>query len=121
MRRHPRRAQVDPTAPRAWATDDRTGFIGNHKDLKWQYDWRGNQLTNLRILTFDPDEPQRQLGTLLIPPDPPPLYNARPEAYFIDEYANILLESADRVYADVPIMAEQSTDTDRIPITLELT
>ena len=85
MRRHPRRAIVDPTAPRAWATDDRTGFIGNHKDLKWQHDWRGNQLVNLRILTYEPDNPQRQLGTIIIPPDPPPIYNARPEGYPVDE------------------------------------
>lgn len=31
------------------------------------------------------DVPQRQLGVLIIPPDPPPIMNARPEQYAIDE------------------------------------
>lgn len=87
MRRHPRRAAVDPTSPRAWATDDRSGFIGNHENLRWQYEWAGNQLVNLRILIFDDeyDRPQRQLGTIIIPPDPPPIIQARVEQYNIDE------------------------------------
>ena len=85
MRKHPRRARVDPENPRAWATDDRTGFIGNQQDLKWQYEWAGTRLINTRILTFDPDEPQRQLGVVILPPDPLPILNARPEQYDIDE------------------------------------
>jgi hypothetical protein len=87
MRRHPRRARVDPTKPQAWATSDRTGFIGNHVDLQWQYEWAGTQLINKRILVYseEMDKPQRQLGTLILPPDPVPIINARPEQYDIDE------------------------------------
>ena len=87
MRRHPRRAAVDPTSPSAWGTDDRSGFIGNHKNLCWQYQYRGTQLINTRVLTYPDmlDVPQRQLGTIILPPDPVPIMNARPEAYFIDE------------------------------------
>lgn len=87
MRRHPRRARVDPTSPRAWGTSDRNGMISNHENLRWQYDWAGTTLINKRILmSFDElDEPQRQLGTIVLPPDPPPIMNARPEQYFIDE------------------------------------
>lgn len=87
MRRHPRRARVDPTNPRAWATSDRTGFVGNHEDMQWQYEWAGTQLINKRILVYpeELDVPQRQLGSLILPPDPTPIINARPEQYTIDE------------------------------------
>lgn len=87
MRRHPRRASVNPTAPRAWRTSDRNGMVGTHAKMVWQYDWAGLELINKRIL-IHPDEldkPQRQLGTLILPPDPVPIMNARPEQYAIDE------------------------------------
>ena len=87
MRRHPRRARVDPASPRSWAADDRSGFIGNHENLCWQYEWAGSRLINTKILVFEDelDKPQRQLGTIILPPDPPPIINARPEQYDIDE------------------------------------
>lgn len=87
MRRHPRRAAVDPTSPRGWGTDEKSGFIGNLENMQWQFQWRGTQLVNTRILCYPDmlDVPQRQLGTIIIPPDPPPLMNARPEQYAIDE------------------------------------
>lgn len=55
--------------------------------MRWQHDWRGTGLINLRVLVYDfeYDKPQRQLGTLIIPPDPVPIVNARPEQYDIDE------------------------------------
>jgi len=87
MRPHPKRAKVDATSPRAWATSDRSGFIGNHENMQWQFQWRGKSLINTKVLVY-PDEmdvPQRQLGILIIPPDPPPIMNARPEQYTIDE------------------------------------
>jgi len=31
------------------------------------------------------DEPQPQLRAIIIPPDPDPVYNARPEQYSVDE------------------------------------
>jgi hypothetical protein len=31
------------------------------------------------------DEPQRQLGVLILPPDPEPIMNARPEPYAMEE------------------------------------
>ena len=87
MRPHPRRARTDPSAPAAWGTDDRSGFIGNHRDLRWQMEWAGTKLINTHILVFEDeyDQPQRQLGTLVLPPDPPSIMNARPEQYSIDE------------------------------------
>ena len=87
MRRNPRRASVDPSWPLGWGTSDRNGMIGNLADMQWQWDFAGNKLINKRILVHkdELDVPQRQLGTLVLPPDPPPLLNARPEQYSIDE------------------------------------
>lgn len=90
MRRHPRRAAVDRSSPRAWATDDRSGFVGNHENLRYQFEWAGTGLINTGILVF-PDEldvPQRQLGTIVLPPDPPTILTARPEPYAIDEVSS---------------------------------
>lgn len=62
-------------------------MIGQHERMVWQYEWQGARLINTRVLVH-PDEldvPQRQLGTIVVPPDPPPIMNARPEQYDIDE------------------------------------
>ena len=87
MRPHPRRAETDVSSPRAWATCDRCGFITNHYKLSWQHEWAGTDLVNRRILVCEIclDAPQRQLGTIILPPDPTPVMNARPEQYDIDE------------------------------------
>ena len=87
MRKHPRRTHVDPANPMAWATSDQNGMIGQHNKMKWQHDWRGNKIVNLRVLVHEDelDKPQRQLGNLSLPPDPVPIRNARPENYSIDE------------------------------------
>ena len=87
MRPRPRRAEVDSSRPKAWATCDRCGFILNHSKLHWQFDWRGAKTQNLRILVCETclDIPQRQLGVNVLPPDPVPIMNARPEQYAIDE------------------------------------
>lgn len=87
MRPHPRRARVDASSPRAWATSDRNGMISNHEDMSFQYDWAGTGLVNKKILVSQDelDIPQRQLGAVILPPDPMPILNARPENYAIDE------------------------------------
>ena len=89
MRKHPRRAEVDPNYPSGWATSDRNGHVGNLSKMKFQHDWAGPRIINKKILVHEDelDEPQRQLGSpALLGPDPPPLINARPEPYPIDEY-----------------------------------
>jgi len=50
----------------------------------WQYDWRSERLTNLRILVCTSgcwDEPQEQLRAKILSPDPTPIANARPEPF----------------------------------------
>lgn len=81
------RAEISPTRPRARGVCDRCGFIYNHDQLRWEYDWRGPRLQNLRILVCEPcrDTPQQNgQRTILIPPDPVPIQNARPEYYVGD-------------------------------------
>lgn len=77
------RAKVDANSPRAFAICDRCGFLYNHVNLHWQYDFRGRSLANLRILVCDvcEDDPQPQLKPRIIPPDPVPIMNARPERF----------------------------------------
>lgn len=77
------RAVVSATKPAALAVCDRCGLTYNLKDLKWQFQWAGMQLQNLRILVCHPclDIPSIQLKTIILPPDPVPLPNVRPEPY----------------------------------------
>lgn len=77
------RAKVNATSPSAFAICDRCGFLYNHRDLHWQYDFRGRSLANLRILVCETceDIPQNQLKPRVIPPDPVAIPNARPERY----------------------------------------
>lgn len=87
MRRHPKYARVNPANPAGWATDMRSGFITNEKNLQAQGEWRGLRVLPTGTLSFGKylDKPQRQLGTLILSPDPVALQNARPEQYPIDE------------------------------------
>lgn len=81
-------ARTDPTRPQGWATCSRCGFIGNLIDFKWQFDWRGQNIVNLKFLVCPPcyDLPsEAALRTIVLPADPLPLMNARPEPYSIDE------------------------------------
>ena len=75
------RARVDPHRPTAFAICDRCSFRYNRTDLSWQFDWRGSQLQNLRILVCDRclDVPQEQLRSYSPPPDPIPVRNPRPD------------------------------------------
>lgn len=86
-RPHPRKAQTDPSSPSGWSTCMRCGFIVNLRKLINQHDWRGLNVQPLYIFVCDEclDREQRQLGSIILPPDPPGLLNARPEAYPADE------------------------------------
>lgn len=80
-------AHTNPSSPRAHAICDRCGARYNHHQLRWQYDWRGPQLQNLRVLVCQSclDDPQQSgQRTIIIPPDPEPIMNARPEFYVPD-------------------------------------
>lgn len=86
-RPHPRNAATDPSSPRAWGTCARCHFVQNLDDMTWQMAWRGTQVKNTQVLVCESclDELQRQLGSIVLPPDPVAVRNARPEPYSIDE------------------------------------
>ena len=81
------RARTSSRSPAAHAICDRCGFRYNHSDLQWQYEFAGAGLQNLRILVCNRclDVPQNQLRAIVIPADPIPIINPRPEAYANDE------------------------------------
>lgn len=80
------RADVSAGSPRAFGVCDRCGFLFNHFKLKYQYQWQGPKLQNTRKLVCDDcyDKPQPQLRTIILPADPVPIQNARPEYYVPD-------------------------------------
>ncbi len=86
-RPHPRLTDTNPDRPRAWATCDRCGFITSHYKMTWDKQWAGAQIINKGFLVCELciDVPQQQLRTLILPADPAPIFNARPEPYTIDE------------------------------------
>lgn len=77
------RAVVRATNPQAFGVCDRCNFLYNHIHLRWQIDYSGAGLYNKRILVCEKcyDTPQQQLKVIVIPPDPLPIINARPQDY----------------------------------------
>src|SRR5580658_1691995 len=88
-------ARTNPSSPSAWGTCSRCNFVGNLEDFVWQWEFRGLGLYNTQLLVcvHCEDRPNRQLGSVVLPPDPPGLLNARPEAYPADEYWPRLLQN----------------------------
>lgn len=80
------RARISATSPRALGVCDRCGFTDNLNRLAWQFQWQGTTLQNLQILVCSDclDIPQMQLRTIILPPDPVPVLNPRPEPYAVE-------------------------------------
>ena len=100
-RPHPKLTRTNPSSPRAWGTSDRSGFIGNQENLQWQHEWQGVRLVNLRFLVYpnEYDEPNRQLGTIILPPDPVSIMNARIEPYAVEEQTYLQATNGQLLYA----------------------
>lgn len=77
------KARTSARNPQAHAICDRCGGRYNHVDLQWQFDWAGATVQNKRILVCRSclDVMQPQLRSLVLPGDPPPIINARPELF----------------------------------------
>ena len=77
------RARTSVSSPQAHAICDRCGFRYNFVDLQWQFDWRGAALQNIRILVCNRclDTPQEQLRAIVVPADPTPIIQARPQNF----------------------------------------
>jgi len=76
-------ASVNRRRPRAWAICDKCGFLYNKHDLQWQYEWQGARTQNTNRLTCDRclDDLQEQNRVIVLPADPQPVMNPRPENY----------------------------------------
>ncbi len=91
------RGNVSARQPVALAVCDRCGFTYNRTDLVWDYQWSGVKLQNLRLLVCTTnclDTPQPQLKTIVIPPDPLPVPNPRPEQYAVTVPSFVATESS---------------------------
>ncbi len=110
------RARVNPTNPVSFAVCDRCGDWYNIGSLNWQYQWAGPNLQNLRLLVCKSclDVPQPQLKPRILPPDPMPTLNARPENFLIDEIDYIGTSSTVKIVtdADTPVV-EQNVANNR--------
>jgi len=81
------RARTSARNPQAHAICDRCGFRYNHVSLRWQYDWRGASLQNLKFLVCSTcyDAPQEQLRAIVVPADPVPIQNPRTQDFVTAE------------------------------------
>jgi len=81
------RARTSSSNPQAFGVCDRCGFWYNLVNLRWQYDWRGATMQNIRLLVCNTcyDTPQEQLRAIVLPADPTPVVNPRVEPYAWDE------------------------------------
>ena len=98
MRPHGKYARVNTTDPEAFSVCDRCGFWRNRGDLVWQDQWAGNHLYCIQILVCKErcyDKPQEQLRTIILPPDPPPVLNARVPDFAYEEQTVRIIQFAD--------------------------
>ena len=97
------RARTSAKSPQAHAICDRCGFRYNHVDLRWQFDWRGTSLQNIRLLVCSSctDEAQQQLRAIVIPADPVPIVNPRIQDFRVAE--------TDYIYAQTPTATDPTT------------
>lgn len=84
-----RHVRVDPTNPEAAGECSRCGRWFNLRELTWQMQWAGPRLFNTGLLVCISgnclDVPQEQLRTIVIPPDPMPVMNARVPNFAYEE------------------------------------
>lgn len=81
------RQAISARRPVAGGICERCGFRYAHNDLEWQFEWQGPRLQNLHILVCKHclDVPQEGLRTFVIPQDPVPIQNPRPEFFVSDD------------------------------------
>ena len=90
---YPGRARINPEAPETLGICARCGNQWNLRDLQWQFQWAGLEMINLNILVCPDcyDVPSEFLRTLILPPDPPPVYNVRVPNFSLFEASSYVL------------------------------
>jgi hypothetical protein len=114
------RARVNSRDPSAFGVCDRCGMWYNLSQLQWQMQWAGNQLVNLRLLVCTQtclDVPQQQLRSVIIPGDPPPVRNPRPQDFDIANNDYRVTQADDRriTQDDSPRVTQENGDDMEIP------
>jgi hypothetical protein len=87
MRPHGKHFVLDPQYPLHSALCQRCGDLYRRCDLIAQRQWAGRQLidTGFRVCPRCLDVPNAQDMTLILPPDPPPIFDALPIAFPLEE------------------------------------
>lgn len=112
-RRQSKYVRVNPQDPIAAAECDRCGRWFSRTDLVWQNVWAGTHLyaTGALVCTTGNcyDTPNEQLRTIILPPDPPPVLNARVPNFAYEEqtvriiqFANPLMTPPKQPWAQGP-------------------
>jgi len=75
-------AKLDPQHPAAFAHCEMCGFLYNHRDLKWEVQWMGNEIRRTGHLVCPRcwDVPNYTLRAKTLPADPVPILNPRKES-----------------------------------------
>jgi ribosomal protein L40E len=79
--------RVNANSPEAAGQCDRCGHWYQQRSLEWQFEWSGTHIYNTHVLVCRKclDIPQEQFRTIVLPPDPPPIINARPPNFAYEE------------------------------------
>ena len=77
-------------------------MLYNLVKLRWQYQYAGTTLINQGWLVCDTcyDVPSAFLKTIVIPPDPPPVFNTRPNIYVGEDQVRFTIDEEPRVTED---------------------
>jgi hypothetical protein len=80
------KVRIDPDAPIGASVCMRCGNLWNRTQLTYQHDWQGPRINNTRILVCPDckDEYSNAKRTIVLPPDPLPVYNVRVEPFAIN-------------------------------------
>ena len=74
-------AKLDPQHPAAFAICEMCGFLYNHRDLRFEVQWMGNEIRRTGHLVCPRcwDMPNPNIRAHTLPPDPVPISNPRTE------------------------------------------
>lgn len=81
------RAHTSARNPRAQGRCDRCSFWYQLDQLRFQMQWQGTTLINtqMRVCRTCYDTPQQQLRAIVLPADPVPVWQPRPESFDEEE------------------------------------
>lgn len=93
-RQQSRYVRVNQSNPSAAAVCDLCGRWYNHFDLQWNMQWGGTKLFNTWSLRCREclDTPQEQLRSVVLPPDPEPILNARVPDFSYEEQTVLIAQ-----------------------------